>query len=447
MPAREPHSDPESRRLAEDQQRLHNWKRWGPYLSERQWGTVREDYSGDGSAWDYFPHEHARSRAYRWGEDGLLGFVRPAVPTLLRARALERRATRILKERLFGLSGPQGNHGEDVKEEYYYLEATPTLRLVFGALPLPAAAVPLRASWSRRTACVRAASPSSNWPTRACFEREPRTSSCASSTPRTRPRTSSSACTPPTAAPSRRRCTCCPRSGCATPGPGANREEGVGEKPLLSAHSPSEIAAKVPGLGEYRLACEGSRRALLHRERHQYSAYLRHAERCALREGRLPPPRGPRRGGRGQPGAHGHQGGRALRDHARAGRDAHAAPAPLERGRDTRTTLRAGLRQALLAAALGVRGLLRRAPADRARRARAQRASSRPTRACSGRSSSTTTSSRTGCDGDPAQPPPPPERMRGPQQRLAAPLQPRRDLDAGQVGVSRGTRPGTSPST
>jgi len=117
--------DPESQRLAEDDARARDWKRWGPYLAERQWGTVREDYSEHGTAWDYFPHDHARSRAYRWGEDGLLG-ISDRQCRLCFAIALWNGKDPILKERLFGLAGPEGNHGEDVKECYYYLDATPT---------------------------------------------------------------------------------------------------------------------------------------------------------------------------------------------------------------------------------------------------------------------------------------------------------------------------------
>ncbi|XP_045111685.1 uncharacterized protein YMR196W-like [Portunus trituberculatus] len=115
----------EERRLREDRERIANWKRWGPYLSERQWGTVREDYSPNGDCWDYFPHDHARSRAYRWGEDGLAG-VCDRQGRLCFSLALWNTRDAILKERLFGLTGPQGNHGEDVKELYYYLDATPT---------------------------------------------------------------------------------------------------------------------------------------------------------------------------------------------------------------------------------------------------------------------------------------------------------------------------------
>ncbi|HLZ71899.1 MAG TPA: glucosidase [Dehalococcoidia bacterium] len=112
-------------RLEESRQHTAPWKRWGPYLAERQWGTVREDYSEFGAAWDYLPHDHARSRAYRWGEDGLLGICDDH-GLLCFALALWNGADPILKERLFGLSGPEGNHGEDVKECYFFLDSTPT---------------------------------------------------------------------------------------------------------------------------------------------------------------------------------------------------------------------------------------------------------------------------------------------------------------------------------
>jgi len=117
--------NPEKLRLEEDARREKNWKRWGPYLAERQWGTVREDYSEGGACWDYLPHDHARSRAYRWGEDGLLG-ITDRECRLCFAVALWNGRDPILKERLFGLTGPEGNHGEDVKECYYYLDSTPT---------------------------------------------------------------------------------------------------------------------------------------------------------------------------------------------------------------------------------------------------------------------------------------------------------------------------------
>src|SRR6188474_3147109 len=119
------HETDEHRRLLQDRERIVRWKQWGPYLAERAWGTVREDYSADGKAWDYLPHDHARSRAYRWNEDGIAGVCdRHQIVCL--AMALWNERDPILKERLFGLTGSEGNHGEDVKEYYFYLDSTPT---------------------------------------------------------------------------------------------------------------------------------------------------------------------------------------------------------------------------------------------------------------------------------------------------------------------------------
>src|SRR2546421_3008300 len=112
-------------RIAEARERGIAWRKWGPYLSERQWGTVREDYSADGDAWNYFTHDQARSRAYHWGEDGLAGFSDDK-QILCFAIALWNGRDPILKERLFGLTNAEGNHGEDVKECYFYLDSAPT---------------------------------------------------------------------------------------------------------------------------------------------------------------------------------------------------------------------------------------------------------------------------------------------------------------------------------
>ena len=123
--ADQPPHNAERARLDEARLQAASWYQWGPYLADRQWGTVREDYSADGAAWTYLPHDHARSRAYRWGEDGLLG-ISDSQGLLCFALGLWNGADPILKERLFGLAGPEGNHGEDVKEYYYYLDSTPT---------------------------------------------------------------------------------------------------------------------------------------------------------------------------------------------------------------------------------------------------------------------------------------------------------------------------------
>jgi len=134
-------TDAEMNRLREDAQRVRNWKRWGSYLSERQWGTVREDYSADGSCWEYFPHDQARSRTYRWGEDGILGLTDREC-RLCFALALWNGRDPILKERMFGLTNHEGNHGEDVKELYYYLDATPTHSYMRGLYRYPQKAFP-----------------------------------------------------------------------------------------------------------------------------------------------------------------------------------------------------------------------------------------------------------------------------------------------------------------
>src|SRR5262245_29399993 len=115
----------ERARLAETAAGRADWQRWGTYVSDRAWGTVREDYSHDGAAWDYFPHDHARSRAYRWNEDGIAGFCDRQQHICL-APAFWNERDAILKERMFGLSNREGNHGEDVKEYFFYLDNTPT---------------------------------------------------------------------------------------------------------------------------------------------------------------------------------------------------------------------------------------------------------------------------------------------------------------------------------
>ena len=135
---------PEHARMREVGEGGTEWRRFGPYVSERQWGTVREDYSPDGTAWDYLPHDHARSRAYRWGEDGIGGFSDDQQLLCLGVGLWNGRDP-IMKERLFGLTGPEGNHGEDVKELYYYLDATPSHSYMQMLYKYPQAAFPYEA--------------------------------------------------------------------------------------------------------------------------------------------------------------------------------------------------------------------------------------------------------------------------------------------------------------
>ncbi len=128
-------------RLDEAREQKALWKKWGPYLSERQWGTVREDYSENGDAWNFFTHDHARSRAYRWGEDGIAG-ISDDQQRLCFGLALWNGNDPILKERLFGLTNSEGNHGEDVKEYYFYLDSTPTHSYMKYLYKYPQAAYP-----------------------------------------------------------------------------------------------------------------------------------------------------------------------------------------------------------------------------------------------------------------------------------------------------------------
>src|SRR5437762_6125414 len=131
----------EKQRLAEARSRAAHWKRWGPYLSERAWGTVREDYSTYGTAWDYLPHDHASSKAYRWNEDGIAG-ISDRRQLICFAITLWNGRDPILKERLFGLTGNECNHGEDVKEYYFYLDSTPTHSYMKYLYKYPQAAYP-----------------------------------------------------------------------------------------------------------------------------------------------------------------------------------------------------------------------------------------------------------------------------------------------------------------
>ena len=161
------------------------WYLWGPYVSERQWGTVREDYSADGDAWAYLPHDHARSRAYRWGEDAMAGFC-DVEQRLCLGLVLWNGRDPILKERMFGLTGAEGNHGEDVKEYWWYLDAVPSHAWNRWRYHYPRPPSPMRTCWSA-TGGGAGSTPSTGCSTPACSTRTA-TGSWRSTTPRrTRP--------------------------------------------------------------------------------------------------------------------------------------------------------------------------------------------------------------------------------------------------------------------
>ena len=178
----------EQKRLDDAREKGIPWKKWGPYLSERQWGTVREDYSEDGDAWNYFTHDQARSRAYRWGEDGLAG-ISDDKQRLCFALALWNGKDPILKERLFGLTNSEGNHGEDVKEYYFYLDSTPTHSYMKYLYKYPQAAFPYDDLVETNRHADAAGDASTSCSTPACSTRTA-TSTSSSSTPRRLPRTS-----------------------------------------------------------------------------------------------------------------------------------------------------------------------------------------------------------------------------------------------------------------
>ena len=207
----------EQKRLNEARETGVPWKKWGPYLSERQWGTVREDYSQDGNAWGYFNHDQARSRAYRWGEDGLAG-ISDDKQQLCFAIALWNGRDPILKERLFGLTNSEGNHGEDVKEYYFYLDSTPTHSYMKYLYKYPQGEFPYETS-SRRTGSDHAKNWNMNcWTLGYLMPIDISISS--SNTLKEIPKTFSSRSQFTTAAPNRRSFISFRRYGFATPGRG-----------------------------------------------------------------------------------------------------------------------------------------------------------------------------------------------------------------------------------
>ena len=250
MPSSSTPATAEHARLAEATGRAEDdlfsanpWYEWGPYLSERAWGTVREDYSEGGNAWESFPHDHARSRAYRWNEDGMAG-ISDIRHELCLALALWNGEDPILKERMFGLTGPQGNHGEDVKEYWWYLEGLPSHALLHWRYHYPQVAFPYD---ELSTTAVASRIPSSSCSTPA---RSTTTATGRSTSPTRRPRRrrSSPASWSRTTRPRRRRWRCCRRSGSATRGRGARMR-----RARASQADGSALAVADHALAGYRL--------------------------------------------------------------------------------------------------------------------------------------------------------------------------------------------------
>ena len=425
----------ERQRLQEDEERTRQWKRWGPYLSERAWGTVREDYSPDGTAWDYFPHEHARSRAYRWNEDGLAG-ISDRHQRICFALALWNGQDPILKERLFGLTGSEGNHGEDVKEYYFYLDSTPTHSLHALALQVSAARLSLCGSGRREPPPRTRRSREYELIDTGAFSTRTATSTCSCEYAKVDPedlldQDHGHQSRPGTGV----AITCCRPSGSATPGPGTKRRSArrCAAKNRWLARRWSSL--EEPKYGRRWLYCRRVARPALHRERDQHArGSFGHGEPGLLqgRHQRLPSStatrtRSTRRVSAPRPSAHYCRRGAGRRDvdlqaAADATRARHAcwmepplAPTSSRRLRDaaatkptrsTRTSARLTLagrrrlvmRQALRGPALveAVLSLRRAATGSRAIRRSPRRPAERARRAAtaSGRISTTPTSSR-----------------------------------------------------
>ena len=309
----------EEQRLKEAQEEKIPWKKWGPYLSERQWGTVREDYSENGDAWNFFTHEQSRSRAYRWGEDGIAG-ISDDKQRLCFALALWNGKDAILKERLFGLTNSEANHGEDVKEYYFYLDSTPTHSYMKYLYKYPQAAYPYGdlVETNRRRS-------------REEMEYELLDTGVfnddryfdvfveyAKAGPEDILVRITAANRGPDASEIHLLPTLWFRNDWSAWIAESNRSP---EKPtLMQLKAPagaSAVAAKHPLLGEFILSCEGDVPLALHRERNKPRAAFRAKERELLRQGRHQRLRGTGRSGGGESRQAGHQGGGPLPGHCR----------------------------------------------------------------------------------------------------------------------------------
>ena len=304
------------------------WRQWGPYLSERQWGTVREDYSDNGDAWNYFTHDQARSRAYRWGEDGLAG-VCDDQGLMCFALALWNGSDPILKERLFGLTNTEGNHGEDVKEYYFYVDNVPTHSWMRWRYKYPQTRIPVRRPGRRPTASVGSAT---------------RSTSCSTPASSTTAATSTSQVDYAKAGPTDllARITVHNRGAEAAPihllptlwfrNTWSWGEQSA--KPTLRAvDGPVPcVAAQHDRVGDYWLHVRERRRPALLRQRDQHRTPLGSAQRVAVRQGRRRPGRGPRRARRGQLRRAARRSPRTGRPSSPAGGRGRARAAPDDHG-------------------------------------------------------------------------------------------------------------------
>ena len=450
-------NDPESNRLAEDESRAKNWKRWGPYLSERQWGSVREDYSPDGNCWEYFPHDMSRSRAYRWGEDGLMGLTDREC-RLCFALALWNDRDPILKERLFGLTNPEGNHGEDVKECYYYLDSTPTHSYMKGLYKYPQAEFPYDDLVNTNKARGKDQREYELEDTGA-FNGD-RYFDVQVEYAKAGPDDILIRITATNRGPDRAVLHLLPtlwfRNSWSW---GITSEDGEG-KPRLAKDGPTAVVAEHPTLGKFRLEAEpmgavdrrrhaGRAAADLHRERDERRPAVQGRELLAVREGRLPRVRDRRPGRAGQPGRGGDQGRGVLRPgHAGRGRDPHPAAAVV--GREAAgDAVRAGLHPDVQQADQRGRPVLRPPRPVHAAGGGPQRGPPGVRRAALGQAVLLLRRRATGSRATPPSPRHPPSRkLREPQRRAGSHLFcPRHSLHARQVGVPLVRRMGHWPST
>ena len=304
----------EQNRLEEAQENRAPWKKWGPYLSERQWGTVREDYSDNGDAWNYFTHDQARSRAYRWGEDGL-GGISDDHQVLCFALALWNGRDPILKERAFGLANSEGNHGEDVKEYYFYLDSTPTHSYMKYLYKYPQAAYP----YEDLVATNRSRGkhePEYELLDTGVFD-DNRYFDVFVEYAKAAPDDVLIRISVCNRGPTRQRIAPLPtlwfRNTWSQEGGGSKPDPGAGRILRARCRARSSQRSAVPGIPERLLPLLRRRRAAaVHRERDQQRAALRFGQCLALREGRHPQLRRAWRRAGGESGAAGNQGGSPL---------------------------------------------------------------------------------------------------------------------------------------